>query len=125
MASAPCHIIELPTAVLLLIADATSHRHDHRSVGRLACAGKSFVLGPTSCQPSRKAYSIRCSHGTSVSAWRHAMLFNGPWPFQAAGRHACCTGCGTVIRATVEYEYKYRVVLFADMLRHVQMEHAA
>ena len=38
MASAPCHIIELPTAVLLLIADATSHRHDHRSVGRLAQA---------------------------------------------------------------------------------------
>ena len=32
-------------------------------------------------------------------------------------------GCGTVIRATVED--KYRVVLFADMLRHVQMEHAA
>lgn len=58
-----------------------------------------------------------------VSAWRHAMLFNGPCPFQAAGRHARCTGCGTVIRATVED--KYRVVLFADMLRHVQMEHAA
>ena len=51
------------------------------------------------------------------------MLFNGPCPFQAAGRHARCTGCGTVIRATVED--KYRVVLFADMLRHVQMEHAA
>jgi hypothetical protein len=51
------------------------------------------------------------------------MLFNDPCPFQAAGRHASCTGCGTVIRATVED--KYRVVLFADMLRHVQMEHAA
>ena len=47
-----------------------------------------------------------------VSAWRHAMLFNGPCPFQAAGRHARCAGCGTVIRATVED--KYRVVLFAD-----------
>ena len=34
MASAPCHLLELPTAVLLLIADAASHR----SVGRLAQA---------------------------------------------------------------------------------------
>ena len=42
------------------------------------------------------------AHMVRVSAWRHAMLFNGPCPFQAAGRHARCAGCGTVIRATVE-----------------------
>ena len=121
MASAPCHILELPTAVLLLIADAASHRHDHRSVGRLAQASHlCWDQLRANLVSKRIRYYARM---VRVSAWRHAMLFNGPCPFQAAGRHARCAGCGTVIRATVED--KYRVVLFADMLRHVQMEHAA
>ena len=55
-------------------------------------------------------------------ASRHAFQ----WSVAFSGSRPPCLlhcGCGTVIRATVED--KYRVVLFADMLRHVQMEHAA
>ena len=117
MASAPCHLLELPTAVLLLIADAASHR----SVGRLAQA--SHLCWAQLCADlvtKRIPYDARM---VRKSAWRHAMLFGGPCPFQAVGRGARCARCGTCIRATVEDPH--RVMLFADMLRHVQLEHTA
>ena len=118
MASAPCHLLELPTAVLLLIADAASHR----SVGRLAQA--SHLCWAQLCADlvtKRIPYDARMV--LRKSAWRHAMLFGGPCPFQAVGRGARCARCGTCIRATVEDPH--RVMLFADMLRHVQLEHTA
>ena len=83
MASAPCHLLELPTAVLLLIADAASHR----SVGRLAQASH-LLLGPTLCRPGHEAHSIRCSHGTKEClASRHAFR----WPVPFSGSRPRCS----------------------------------
>jgi hypothetical protein len=115
MASAPCHILELyprpccsSLQTQLVIAMINAAWDGLR--WQVICVGTNFV--PTySVVAKRIPYDARM---VRVSAWRHAMLFNGPCPFQAAGRHARCAGCGTVIRATVED--KYRVVLFADML---------
>ena len=81
MASAPCHLLdnlELPTAVLLLIADAACHR----SVGRPVqashlCWAQLYADLVTKC-------FLYDAHMVRKSAWGHAILFGGLCPFQGS-----------------------------------------
>ena len=62
---------------------------------------------------------------------RHAMLVNGPCPFEAVGgRSMRCVGCGVIIRATAEelaaeQPGRRGVALLINMLHHAQVMHSA
>ena len=122
-ASSP--LLELPSAVLLLIAGRASDR----SVGRLAQSSRIFRHElRAELATKRIPHDARMARRSSI---RHAMLLYGPCPFQAVGgQRMRCVGCGIIICASAEElaaepQGRQGVALLINMLHHAQLMHSA